>query len=129
MSKPGKAHFDPITLSNDNGVAFTFSGRLFSESSYYDEKSMTLTRLRLYISDQNEQVYFIVSGSGQEKTRRYYVVAQEGDDLYRVSNGAHTLRLPLDILFASVFGLCGIDPDRAEELKPDFEESLRMVIG
>jgi len=128
MSKPGKVHFEPISLTNDNGIEFTFSGRLFSESSYYDEDSMTLTRLRLYLSDQNEQVYSIVSGAGQEKTRRYYVVAQEGE-LYRISNGAHTLRLPLDLLFASVFGLCGIDPNRAEELKPDFEESLRMIVG
>jgi hypothetical protein len=128
MSKPGKVHFEQITLSNDNGAECTFNGRLFSESSYYDEDSMTLTRLRLYISDRNEQVYSIISGSGQEKTRRFYVVAQEGD-LYRISNGAHTLRLPLDILFASVFGLCGITPDRAEELRPDFEESLRMIVG
>jgi hypothetical protein len=128
MSKPGKVHFEQITLLNDSGVECTFNGRLFSESSYYDEDSMTLTRLRLYISDQNEQVYSIISGSGQEKTRRYYVVAQEGE-LYRISSGAHTLRLPLDILFASVFGLCGLDPHRAEELKPDFEESLRMIVG
>jgi len=128
MSKPGKVHFEQITLSNDNEIECTFNGRLFSESSYYDEDSMTLTRLRLYISDRNEQVYSIISGSGQEKTRRYYVVAQDGD-LYSISNGAHTLRLPLDLLFASVFGLCGIDPDRAEDLKPDFEESLRMIVG
>ena len=128
MSKPGKVHFEQISLINDNGVPLNFNGILFSESTRYDEDSMTLTRLRLYISDQKEQVYFIVSGSGQEKTRRYYVVAGE-DDMYRISNGAHTLRLPSDILFASVFGLCGIDPDRAEELKPNFEESLRMIAG
>jgi hypothetical protein len=128
MSKPGKVHFEQISLPNDNGVEFSFNGRLFSESSYYDDDSGTLTRLRLYISDQNEQVYSIISGAGQEKNRRYYVVAQDGD-LYKISNGAHTLSLPLDLLFASVFGLCGIDPDRAEELKPDFEESLRMIVG
>ena len=128
MSKPGKVHFEQITLNSDNGVDLQFNGRLFSESSYYDEDSATLTRLRLYLTDSNEQVYSIVSGTGREKTRRHYVVAQEGD-LYRISNGVQTLRLPLDILFASVFGLCGIDPDRAEELKPEFEESLRMIVG
>ena len=128
MSKPGKVHFEHITLNSDNGVDLQFNGRLFSESSYYDEDSATLTRLRLYLTDKNEQVYSIVSGTGREKTRRHYVVAQEGD-LYRISNGVQTLRLPLDILFASVFGLCGIDPDRAEELKPEFEESLRMIVG
>ena len=128
MSKPGKVHFEPITLSNDNGVDLQFKGRLYSESSYYDEDSGTLTRLRLYLSEKNEQVYSIVSGTGAEKTRRHYVVAQDGD-MYRISNGTQTLRLPLDILFASVFGLCGIDPNRAEELKPDFEETLRMIVG
>lgn len=125
MSKPGAIHFERIVLFNDNGVELRFNGRLFSESSYYDEDSASLTRLRLYVSDQNEQVYSIVSGTGTEKTRRYYVVAQEGD-AYRISNGTHALRLPLDLLFASVFGLCGIDPDRAEELRSDFEESLCM---
>ncbi len=128
MSKPGKVHFEQISLSSDNGADLQFNGRLFSESSYYDEDSATLTRLRLYISDRNEQIYSIVSGSGQHKTRRHYMVAEE-DGAYRISNGVHTLRLPLELLFSSVFGLCGIDPDRADELRPDFEESLRLIVG
>lgn len=128
MTKPGRMDFEQITVSDSNGVEHSFNGRLFSESSYYDEDTATLTRLRLYISDQNEQVFSIVSGTGLEKNRRYYVVAQDGE-LYKISNGVHTLRLPPDILFASVFGLCGIAPERADELKPDFEESLRMIVG
>jgi hypothetical protein len=35
--------------------------------------------------------------------------------------------LPLDLLFASVFGLCGIDPERADDFKSDFEENLRKL--
>ena len=128
MNIVGKDNFEQLSLISDNGAELQFNGRLYSESTYYDEDSATLTRLRLYITDKNEQVYSIVSGSGQEKKRRYYVVAQD-EDMYCISNGVHTLRLPLELLFASVFGLCGIDPERAEELKPEFEETLRMIIG
>ena len=115
-------------LRSDNGAELYFSGKLYSESSYYDEETATLTRLRLFVTDNGEQIYSIVSGSGSEKTRRHYVVAPEGE-FYRVSNGIQTLTLPLEMLFAAVFGLCGIDPDRADELKPAFEENLRMIVG
>lgn len=119
---------EKIFLRGDNGAELYFCGKLYSESSYYDEESATLTRLRLFITENGEQVYSIVSGSGPEKTRRHYTVAQEGD-FYRISNGIQTLTLPLELLFAAVFGLCGIDPSRAEELKPEFEENLRMMTG
>lgn len=119
---------EKIFLRSDNGAELYFNGKLYSESSYYDEDSATLTRLRLFLTENGEQVYSIVSGSGAEKTRRHYTVAPEGD-FYRISNGIHTLTLPLEMLFAAVFGLCGIDPARAEELKPEFEENLRMMTG
>lgn len=129
MSKTGPgALTEKMFLRSDNGTELYFRGQLYSESSYYDEETATLTRLRLFITDNGEQVYSIVSGSGAGKTRRHYLVAPEGD-LYRISNGVHSLTLSLDMLFASVFGLCGIDPDRAEELKPAFEENLRMLAG
>ena len=117
-----------ILLRSDNGAELYFRGRLFSESSLYDEESGMLTRLRLFETDNGEQVYSIVSGSGAEKRRRHYTVAPEGE-FYRISDGVQTLRLPLELLFAAVFGLCGIDAERAEELKPAFEENLRMMTG
>lgn len=128
MSNTTKGEYEAIVLRGDNGSELHFHGKLFSESSYYDEESATLTRLRLFLTDRNEQVYSIISGSGEEKTRRHYIVTQDGDN-YRISNGLQTLTLPLEMLFASVFGLCGIDPERAEELKPAFEENLRMIVG
>lgn len=129
MHKAGAETFsEKIFLRSDNGAELYFCGKLYSESSYYDEESATLTRLRLFLTENGEQVYSIVSGSGAEKTRRHYTVAPDGV-FYRISNGIQTLTLPLDLLFAAVFGLCGIDPDRAEELKPEFEENLRMMTG
>ncbi|MDR2604222.1 MAG: hypothetical protein LBC55_02580 [Desulfovibrio sp.] len=121
-------HMEKVVLYNDNGAELQFSGKLYSESSFYAEDTGTLTRLRLFITDKDEQVYSIVNTSGVEKSRRFYVVSRDGD-MYRISNGAHTIALTPDLLFASVFGLCGIDPDRAEELKPEFEETLRMIAG
>lgn len=119
---------EKIFLRSDNGAELYFCGRLYSESSYYDEETATITRLRLFVTDAGEQVYSIVSGSGADKTRRHYTAVQDGD-MYRFSNGVQTLTLPLDMLFASVFGLCGIDPARAEELKSGFEENLSMIVG
>lgn len=127
MGKTGNELFtEQIFLRSDNGAEIYFRGRLYSESSHYDEVSATLTRLRLFITDSQEMVYSIVAGSGTGKTRRHYVLAPEGD-LYRISDGIHSLVLPLEMLFAAVFGLCGIDPDRAEELKPAFEENLLIM--
>lgn len=129
MNKIGTESFtEKIFLRSDNGAELYFRGKLYAETSYYDEDSGSLTRLRLFITENREQVYSIVSGSGAEKTRRHYILAPEGE-LYRVSNGIQTLTLPLEMLFAAVFGLCGIDPDRAEELKADFEENLRVMSG
>ena len=114
--------------NSDNGAELIFCGQLYSESSYYDEETTTLTRLRLFMTDTGDQVYSIVSGSGTHKNRRHYLVSIV-DTHCRVSDGIQTLTLPVEMLFAAVFGLCGIDPERAEELRPAFEENLRMFIG
>jgi hypothetical protein len=119
---------EKIFLRGDNGAELHFCGKQYSEISYYADDTGTLTRLRLFVTDKDEQVYSIVSATGVEKTRRHYVVSRDGD-MYRISNGAYTVALTPDLLFASVFGLCGIDPNRAEELKPEFEENLRMLTG
>lgn len=127
MSDTGTRAYEKMFLRSDNGAELFFRGRLYSEVSYYDEESTALTRLRLFATESGEQVYSIVSGSGPAKTRRHYIIAQDGE-FFRISNGIQTMSLPPDLLFAAVFGLCGIDPERAEELKPGFEENLRMIV-
>ena len=115
-------------LRSDNGAELYFCGQLYSESTYYDEETSTLTRLRLFTTDTGQQVYSIVSGTGAHKQHRHYIVSAVGQHC-RLSDGIHTLLLPVEMLYAAVFGLCGIDPERAEELRPAFEENLRMIIG
>ncbi len=119
---------EKVFLRSDNGAELYFQGRIFSESSYYDDETATLTRMRLFVADNGSQVYSIVSGSRTNKTRRHYVVTTDGD-MCRMSDGIQILTLPVEMLFAAVFGLCGIDPDRAEELRPAFEENLRLANG
>ena len=63
---------EDICLKHDNGCDFTFRGRLFSECSWYDEGLGMLTRQKLYVTDHNEQVYYIVRSSGQERSRHAY---------------------------------------------------------
>lgn len=120
---------EEITLQSDNGTELHFYGRMYSESSHFDEDTATLTRLRLYVTSKETYVYSIVSSSGAVKKRRLYVISPEGTDIYRLSDGIMTMTVSLDLLFASVFGLCGIDTARADELKPEIEESLRMLVG
>lgn len=119
-------HSEEHLLCNDNGTEFRFKGKLFSESSYFDEEISTMTRLRLYVTADSLLVYSIISVAGREKQRRYYTVRVKGESC-TMSDGRQTLVLPLDMLFTSVFGLCGIEPTRAEKLRPVIEETLRAV--
>ena len=50
---------EDICLKQDNGCDFAFCGRLFSECSWYDESLGTLTRQKLYVTESNEQIYYI----------------------------------------------------------------------
>ena len=69
---------EDICLKHDNGNDLSFRGRLFSECSWYDEALGTLTRQKLYVTDTNDQVYYIVRSSGQERSRRAYRLAVRG---------------------------------------------------
>ncbi len=117
-----------VVLRSDNGAEIEFRGYVYSETSYFDEETSTLTRLRLFLADGGKHVYSIISGSGVGKIRRHYIMTP-GEEFCDISDGRNRLTVPTEMLFASVFGLCGIDPSRAEELRPIFEESLRRASG
>lgn len=117
-----------IILQSDNGTRLEFTGRVFSETSFYDEESGSLTRMRLFLTDQGSQVYSIVIADGGRKQRRHYSVKPEGE-LCMMSDGEQTLAVPTEMLFAAVFGLCGLDPARADDLRTTFSETLRLAIG
>lgn len=113
-------------LRNDAGVEVKFKGRLFSEGSYFDEENGALTRLKLYITDENRQVYSVVSGSNTAKWRQVYTLRVE-DDLCHINNGVQDITLRTDMLLAAVFGLCGIDSDKADDLRASLEETLKAA--
>ncbi|MDR2801436.1 MAG: hypothetical protein LBB52_09300 [Desulfovibrio sp.] len=117
---------EKIFLRGDNGAEFQFTGKQYGGTSYFDEETGTLTLLRLYITENREQVFSFISGSELEKRRIFYIVSKDGE-MYRISNGIQTLTLPEDLLFATVFGLCGINPEQEEEFKAVFADYLRML--
>lgn len=112
---------DDICLKHDNGEDLRFRGRLFSECSWFDEESGTLTRQQLYVTDTREQVYYIVRSQGHERSRRAYRLSVRGDTCV-IHNGATEMALQFDMLMLAVRGLCGLDDDATPSL--DMVEDL-----
>lgn len=107
---------EDVCLKHDNGADMAFRGRLFAESSWYDEETGILTSQKLFVGENNEQIYYIVRGMGSERTRTAYRISVKGD-MCTIFNGAVTMNLQLDMLMLVVRGLCGIkDADSAPVL-------------
>lgn len=106
---------DDICLKHDNGADLRFRGRLFSECSWFDEETGTLTRQQLYMTDTREQVYYIVRSRNHERTRHAYRLSVHGDTCV-IHNGATEMVLQLDMLMLAVRGLCGLDENAAPTL-------------
>lgn len=115
-------------VHNDAGAEIRFRGKLFSETSYYDEEQNAITRLKLFLADDGRQIYSIVSGSSAAKWRRAYIMRIEGD-LCHINNGIQHLTLPTDMLLTVVFGLCGIDASQGEAVRTFLEDSRKMANG
>lgn len=124
VDNAGRA-LENVCLKHDNGADIAFLGRLFAESSWYDEDTDTLTRQKLYVTEQNEQVYYIVSGAGQNRSRRAYRVSVMGDHCV-IHNGASEMVLQFDMLMLAVRGLCGLDADATPTLSM-VEEMLKAA--
>ncbi|MBQ9452032.1 MAG: hypothetical protein IJU65_01900 [Desulfovibrio sp.] len=116
---------DDICLKHDNGCDFTFRGRLFSECSWYDEALGMFTRQKLYVTDQNEQVYYIVRSCGHERTRHAYKLTMH-DDTCIIHNGVTEISLKFDLLMLAVRGLCGLDAGATPSLTM-VEEMLKAA--
>ena len=67
--------WESMALRLDNGAEIAFSGRQFAGGSWYDEETGVLTRQNLYITEANEYVYSIITGTGRQRSRRAYRVA------------------------------------------------------
>ena len=108
-------NMENICLKQDNGSDICFRGRLFSECSWYDEEHTTLTRQKLYVSDNDDQVYYIVRSCGQTRTRSAYRLSVNGEDCV-IYNGRGSMTLRFDMLMHVVRGLCGLDASATPSL-------------
>lgn len=120
---PGMEEF---TVQGYNGGDLTFTGRLFSEGSFFDDESGSLTRLRLFTLGGNRLVYSVVSGAGKQKDRRVYMLKVE-DNSCQIDNGQQSIAMPVEMLFTAVSGLCGLEAGQESELRAALEESLIAV--
>lgn len=120
--------FEEHVLRDDAGNEVKFRGKLFSESSYFDEEQNAITRLKLFVADDGRQVYSVVSGSNEAKWRRVYTMRIDGD-LCHIENGTQEVTLHIDMLLAVVFGLCGIDASQGEALRAFLEDTRKIANG
>lgn len=116
---------EQISLKHDCGSDLQFVGRLFSECSWYDEEHGMLTRQKLYVTDDNSQVYYIIRSSGEEKSHHAYKLTFDGD-FCTISNGSQEITLKFDMLMHTVRGLCGLDSNATPTLNM-VEEMLKAA--
>ena len=90
-----------ISLKHDNGDALRFRGRLYSECSFFDEENGSLTRQQLYVTDAGEQIYYIVRGTGKDRSRVAYRVSVDGDSCV-MDNGKESIAMSFDMLMLAV---------------------------
>ena len=114
---------EEICLKHDNGDSMHFQGRLFSESSDFDKETGALTRQQLYITENGDQVYYIVRTQGRERTRHAYRLSMQ-DDVCIINNGRMEITLQFDMLMLAVRSLCGLNADATPTLDM-VEEMLR----
>ena len=118
--------YEEHVLRNDDGTELRFCGKLFSESSFYDEEQASLTRLKLFTTDDGRQIYSIVAYTQAIKWRRVYIMRFD-DDLCHISDGAQEITLPVDMLLMVVFGLCGIDPAQGDTVRSFIEDTRKIA--
>ncbi len=126
VRSPVQKDLEDICLKQDNGADFTFRGRLFSECSWFDEEQNALTRQKLYVTDTNDQVYYIVRKCGQQSTRHAYRLAVSGENCV-INNGKGEMTLQFDMLMQAVRGLCGMAAAEATPTLNTVEEMLRAA--
>lgn len=118
-------NMENICLKHDNGEDLRFQGRLFSECSHFDDDNNSLTRQQLYITDNGEQVYYIVRSSGRNRTRHAYRLSVQDDNCI-INNGKAEITLKFDMLMLAVRALCGLDADATPSLEM-VEEMLKAA--
>ena len=125
MTKTGRRNMEDVSLAHDNGPDIFFRGRLFAECSWYDEERDSLTRQKLYVTDTNEHIYYLVSHGGATRRRRAYRLSVLGDRCV-IHNGNTEMVLQFDMLMLAVRSLCGMSAD-AEPAIDVVEQTLKAA--
>ncbi len=125
MTDAAQAPLEDISLTLDNGISMSFRGRQFAGGSWFDEESNVLTRQNLYVTDNNEHVYSIVTGSGKQRSRRAYRVTLQGDTCI-INDGRNEMTIGYDMLMLAVRSLTGLDQDATPTLEM-IEETLKAA--
>jgi len=125
MTDAAPAPLEEISLTLDNGINMSFRGRQFAGGSWFDEESNVLTRQNLYVTDTNEHVYSIVTGSGKQRSRRAYRVTLQGDTCV-INDGRSEMTIGYDMLMLAVRSLTGLDQDATPTLEM-IEETLKAA--
>jgi len=125
MTGTGRRTMEDISLKHDNGSDIFFRGRLFAECSWYDEEQEMLTRQKLYVTDTNEHIYYLVSHAGEKRQRRAYRLSVLGDRCV-IHNGNTEMVLQFDMLMLAVRSLCGLSAE-AESAIDMVEQTLKAA--
>lgn len=102
-----------MTVFNDAGDDLCFRGALSRETSSFDEVTGELSQLRLYDTDEGDQVFVFITSNGYEKQRRAYRVRVDNGIVW-ASNGRVTMPLPMIDLLETVRELCRFNEGSAE---------------
>jgi hypothetical protein len=125
MAESGRRNMEDVSLTHDNGPDIFFRGRLFAECSWYDEETAALTRQKLYVTDTNDHIYYLVSHCGTERQRRAYRLSVLGDRCV-IHNGNTEMVLQFDMLMLAVRNLCGLSAG-AEPAIEVVEQTLKAA--
>ena len=120
-----KKFMESICLKHDNGADLQFRGRLFSESSWFDNENDILTKQKLYLTEENEQVYYIVRIQNSERTRSVYKLSIDNNQC-TMANGISKMTLEIDMLMLAVRQLCGLNDETSKSLSM-VEEVLKVA--
>ncbi len=99
--------YESVSLTQDNGETITFRGSLYSECSWFDEEHKQLTKQKLYVTDSNEQIYYVVRSVGGAKSHHAFRFSVDNGNCV-INNGKADVTLPFDMLMLVVRDLCGI---------------------
>lgn len=114
-----------VALKNDGKADFCFVGRLFSECSWFDAESQTMTRQKLFITEKNEQVYYIMTAKHGQRSHRAYGLRLRGERC-TMFDGFTEITMQLPLLMLAVRSLCGFNK-ASEQVLAHIEETLKAA--